>query len=113
MKYKLLAALLAGSAIPSGCATHSVESTAENMLGRPRSDLLACAGPPYRSLTAAGREYLAYRADVGPEKYPVSSWCVMTFTVQDGRVTKWRGRWDGPVNDKTAACADLMAACLL
>ncbi|MGH6914409.1 MAG: hypothetical protein ACREH3_11970 [Geminicoccales bacterium] len=113
MRYWLLASLLAGGAIPAGCATHSVEDTAEAMLGRPRTDLLACAGPPYRNVSAAGREYLAYRADMGPEKHPVSSWCVMTFTVQDGRVTKWRGEWDGPVNDKGAACQNLMAACTL
>ncbi len=102
--------VVAGAAL-AGCAGFPVNETAEAMLGQPKTQLVQCAGHPTQTVTATGREFMTYRSDIGPERYRSSTWCIMTFTVQDGQVTKWTGDWDGPLNQQTEACEEIISAC--
>lgn len=106
--------LLATSAFLAGCANNAMDEKAiDSVVGQTRTELVQCAGTPSGTLNAIGRQFLTYRANVGPERFRYTTWCVLTFTVEDGRVTRWKGKWDGPVNDPAAACQQIMTHCLL
>lgn len=102
---------LVAAAALAGCAGFPVDQTADAMLGQPKAQLVQCAGAPTQTVNATGREFLTYRSDIGPKRYRSSTWCIMTFTVRDGHVTKWTGDWDGPPNGQTEACEEIVSAC--
>ncbi|MDJ0948235.1 MAG: hypothetical protein QNJ94_04875 [Alphaproteobacteria bacterium] len=111
MRPLLIALPVAAATALGGCNMNSKTQQAASFIGQPKTELLACAGQPKRTLDAAGREFLTYTATMGPNPSRVSAWCILTFTVKDQQITRWHGRWDGPLNDQSAACEKIMSGC--
>lgn len=131
-KFLTVAALVAFSATLSGCilvAQQQAEAGKKQLVGKPKSAILACAGVPNATYKDGGTEYLAYSAAGGVSTGGSSTYvgndmfinsghtnqaqCVVTIAIRGGVVSNINYRSSGgAITAPDEACGYVVRSCL-
>lgn len=131
-KFLTVAALVAFSATLSGCilvAQQQAEAGKKQLVGKPKSAILACAGVPNATYRDGGIEYLAYSASGGlnsggsttyvgngmfiNNSHANQAQCVVTIAIRGGAVSNISYRSSGgAITAPDEACGYVVRNCL-